>query len=32
LFVVPTVYSFLGQVHGAKVEDEDLVHTPAPAE
>jgi multidrug efflux pump len=32
LFVVPTVYSFLGQVHGAATEDETAVHAPAPAE
>ena len=32
LFVVPTVYSFLGQVHGAKAEDETAVQVPAPAE
>jgi multidrug efflux pump len=35
LFVVPTVYSFLGQVRGAKAEHEApaaAVATPAPAE
>ncbi len=32
LFVVPTVYSFLGQVHGAKADEEAPMHAPAPAE
>ena len=33
LFVVPMVYSYLGQLHGAKAEDEAaVVHAPAPAE
>jgi multidrug efflux pump len=32
LFVVPTVYSFLGQVHGTRTEDEQVANAPAPAE
>jgi multidrug efflux pump len=32
LFVIPTVYSFLGQVHGARAEDEAPVPLPTPAE
>lgn len=32
LFVIPTVYSFLGQVHGAKAAAEGAAPAPAPAE
>ena len=32
LFVIPTVYSFLGQVHGAKAATEAAAPVPAPAE